>query len=122
MKRVCIIDDDMEMLHLLRQLLSKKGYYVAYFQDSQEGIAAIESQKFDLLVTDILMPEVDGIEVLRRAQKLNKDLACIAISGGGSLIPVDYLAIVKTMGIKHAFAKPLNLTEFEAAVDMLMGS
>lgn len=122
MKKVCLIDDDKEILHLLRQLIAKKGYYVADYQDSQEGIAAIENQHFDLLITDILMPEVDGIEVLRRAMKEKKDLKCIAISGGGSLIPVDYLAIVKTMGIKHAFTKPLNLPALEAAIDELLGA
>lgn len=120
MKKVCIIDDDIEMLRLLRQLISKKGHYVADFQDSQAGIAAIENQGFDLLITDILMPEVDGIEVIRRAQKSHKELQCIAISGGGSLIPVDYLAIVKTLGIKHTFEKPLNLKKFEAVVDSLL--
>lgn len=111
----------MEMLRLLRQLISKKGHYVADFEDSQAGIAAIENQGFDLLITDILMPEVDGIEVIRRAQKSNRKLHCIAISGGGSLIQVDYLAIVKTLGIKHTFHKPLNLPHFESVVDTLLG-
>lgn len=120
MKKVCIIDDDVEMLRLLRKLISKKGYYVADFQDSQAGIAAVENQRFDLLITDILMPEVDGIEVIRRAQKSNRELECIAISGGGSLIQVDYLAIAKTLGIKHTFEKPLNINAFEELIDTLL--
>lgn len=122
MKKVCIIDDDKEMLHLLRQFVAKMGYYVASFDDPQAGMSAIESQKFDLLITDILMPEVDGIEVLRRAKSANPNLNFIAISGGGNLIHVDYLAIVKTMGIKHTFEKPLNLSEMEKTIESILGS
>ncbi len=120
MKKICIIDDDKEMLHLLREFISKLGFYVSAYQDPQEGISAVESQHFDLLITDILMPEVDGIEVIRRIQKSNKQIEIIAISGGGALIPVDYLAIVKTMGVKYAFPKPINLDGLELAIEELL--
>jgi YesN/AraC family two-component response regulator len=76
--------------------------------DGREGLRKIKESVYDLVITDIIMPEMEGIEMIRLAKKHRNDLKIIAISGGKPY----YLYLAKKLGIEAVFTKPLNHHRF----------
>ncbi len=66
-KRLLIIDDEENLRHLLRSILEKEGYEVCLAADGQQGLALLEEQDFDMILCDLRMPRMDGIEFLKQA-------------------------------------------------------
>ncbi len=85
MPRILIIEDDEEIRDLLESLLTREGYTVATAANGKQGVAAFLAQPFDLVITDIIMPEKDGIEAIMDLRRGRPELKLIAISGGGGL-------------------------------------
>ena len=74
----------------------------------------------DLVVTDIVMPEKEGIETIMELRALDPDVRIIAISGGGRINPEDYLSWAQKFGVQHTFTKPVDRDSLLAAVDSLL--
>lgn len=79
--RLLIVDDEIELLNSLADKLAKQGYEIVRFSSPREALLALETQNFDLLLTDLMMPEMDGISLLQAARQLNPELACIVMTG-----------------------------------------
>lgn len=116
MARVLVIDDDTIMNDMVVQLLSQSGYEVEGASDGMAGLKLIETTQFDLIVTDIIMPEKEGLETIVAIRKKNKTIPIIAISGGGKLGPDQYLHMAKQFGADYAFQKPFKNAQFLTAV------
>jgi YesN/AraC family two-component response regulator len=80
-----------------------------------------EKMKPDLLITDIIMPQKEGLELIIELRKKNKGLKIIAISGGGRIGPEGYLPLAKRLGADLVFQKPLVQKEFMNAISKLLG-
>jgi DNA-binding NtrC family response regulator len=85
MDTILIIDDEKPTLAMFRLLLSANGYHVITAENGREGLAVFERQKPPLVVTDIKMPEMDGIEVLRRIKQLDAKTEVVVITGHGDM-------------------------------------
>ena len=116
--RVAVIDDDGLMAEVAAKHLRRAGHDPQCFIDSRQGVQAVESGRFDVLVTDVVMPEMDGIEVIRRLRKTHPGLHIVAMSGGSNRLPSDMmLTISSALGADQVLYKPFLREDFIAAVE-----
>ena len=119
MARVLVVDDEPQMRSLLCQALEMHGYLVDQASDGREALRCLADQPPDLLITDLIMPGMEGIETILTFHRRWPALPIIAISGGGRIGPEDYLDMAVQMGASRAFAKPFRLEEIIAAANAL---
>lgn len=122
MPRILIIDDDKPMRSMLRQTLERAGYQVQEAANGMEGIKSYRDQPPDLVITDLVMPEKEGIETIVELRKENPPPRIIAISGGGRISAGDYLHIATKLGVQHTLAKPFSRDEILETVRKVIGS
>lgn len=122
MARLLLIDDDPALLSLLRRTLERAGYEVVTAPNGREGLQRLTTGPFDLLITDIVMPEMEGLELILKLRQSHPALRIIAISGGGQLRPASYLNLARLSGAMTVLAKPFELEELLAAVQKLLNS
>lgn len=120
-KNILIIDDEENITSMLRRLFERKGYTVFTACDGLEGIRAFKNNHIDLVITDIIMPEKEGVEVIFELQRSNSNCKIIAVSGGGYLNPQDYLSTAEEIGVSATFSKPFDTQELLAKVQELIG-
>ena len=111
MANILIIDDDNQFRTMLRKMVERNGYEVIEASDGKEGIKLYRKNPTDLIITDLIMPEKDGIETIQELRKDFPDVKIIAISGGGRLGPHDYLHLAKMLGAQRTLTKPIELPE-----------
>src|SRR5210317_1834310 len=111
MPNILIIDDDNQFRTMLRKMVERNGYEVIEASDGKEGIKLYRKNPTDLIITDLIMPEKDGIETIQELRKDFPDVKIIAISGGGRLGPHDYLHLAKMLGAQRTLTKPIELDE-----------
>lgn len=116
MAKILVIDDDEIMNEMIVQLLSKAGYEAEGACDGSQGLKLMESKQFDLIITDIVMPQKEGIETILAIRSKNKSLPIIAISGGGKIRPDQYLHMAQQIGADYTFQKPFEKEPFLGAV------
>lgn len=116
MARVLVIDDDDLYRPMLRLSLEEMGHEVTEAVNGRAGLAAYRSAPAELVITDLVMPDMEGIETIIELRKLNPELKIIAISGGGRGKAGDYLQLATKLGARFTLAKPFELEDFAAAV------
>ncbi len=121
MARILIIDDDVQILDMLRQTLEHEGYEVVDAADGKKGIRLYRENPADLIITDIVMPEKEGIETIIELKQDFPDVKIIAISGGGQIRPEGYLSMAKKLGAQYTFSKPFERKELLSAIRELIG-
>ena len=114
---VLLADDEKDIRDLICGWLEQAGHRVTCAATGSEASALAEKAVFDLVVTDILMPEGDGVGLIRDLKKLQPAARVLAISGGGRIIDSnDCLRIAQGLGAHAAIMKPFSREEFFAAV------
>jgi CheY-like chemotaxis protein len=117
MAKIIILDDNVDLLEMQAELLRAAGHEVTISSEGAAALAEIKTGGFALLVTDIIMPDMDGIEVIMNLRKLQPPIKIIAISGGGRVNPRDYLQLAVRLGVHGTLQKPFSGTELCLAVD-----
>ncbi len=120
-KKILVIDDDQQFRTMLVEMLERKNYQVISASDGEEGIIIWQSLNPDLVITDIIMPNKEGIETILEMKRLNKDVKIIAISGGGRTNAQDNLLSAKLLGASIIISKPFESNELISAVRKLIG-
>lgn len=105
MSRILVIDDDEDLRTYLKNILSASGFAVEVAADGNEGIIKLEEFNPDLLITDIIMPNKEGLELLNELKKGRSELKIIAISGGYELSDL-YLEMADKLGADLTIKKP----------------
>lgn len=121
MARILVFDDELSILLMIKKMLEKAGHEVDLALNGREGIELLEKNRPDLVITDILMPEKEGLETIMELRKKYPALKIIAISGGGRIGPEGYLPSAKHLGADMVFQKPLVQKEFMEAISLLLG-
>jgi DNA-binding NtrC family response regulator len=116
MDRIMVIDNDFDYNKCIVSLLQKEGFEAVGILRAKKAIELLETGLFNLIVTEILMPEKDGIEVLISMRKKRIQIPVIAISGGGKICPEYYLTLARIFGVEHTFEKPVNTLPFLYAI------
>jgi len=120
MVRLLLIDDDVDVRTALALWLRRHGHDVVEAGDGGEGLKRLETETFDLVVTDIIMPDVEGIETIMRIRKGFPDLPVIAISGGGSGEPSQTLRPASRLGAHATLRKPFRPSVLGETIDRLL--
>ena len=108
-----VVEDDPEMRDLLRKVLEKEGYAVSVASGTREAVASLSQASFDLVVTDLVMPDNGGLEILRVIRESNPALPVIIITAFGDW--GSYSRALE-MGAAAFISKPLRMTELTAAI------
>lgn len=119
-RHALIIEDDQQLQKLLRIFVEDEGYTVTVASDGQEGIDKfVENPDTRLIITDILLPRINGIDVIKKLKGMNKNVIIIAISGGDMVNSGTYLNIANVIGADYAFDKPINIKRFKDVITNL---
>lgn len=116
MNKILLVDDDEAFNESLREYLEYKGFMVLSAFNGRQGLDMITSEKPELVITDLVMPELEGIELLTTVvnDSVQTKPKMIVISGGGRIGSSNYLSVAKEMGADAVFEKPL---EFKLLVE-----
>lgn len=121
MTKILVIDDDALVRDLIAHILEIAGYLPVLASNGREGIARFKSDEPALVITDILMPEKEGIETILDIRRLRQDVKIIAISGGGVSGAVEFLDMAAKLGASAAIAKPFKPAALISMVAQLLG-
>lgn len=115
MFRILVIDDEPDIRLLVRETLEEAGHEVEEAENGIEGLRLYRRRPFDLIITDIFMPEKDGLEVLRELRREPRTLPIIAISGGWIQMK-EVLPMASKLGASEILNKPFTGAELLRAV------
>lgn len=121
MSQILFIDDNEPFRVSFSRILLKQGYTVEQAGDGIEGLKKFRAAPADLVICDLIMPEMEGMETIQELLRIKPDLKIIAISGGGRVNPLDYLKIAQMMGASEKLAKPFSSDELLVVVGRLIG-
>jgi DNA-binding NtrC family response regulator len=120
MSQILVIDDDERFRSMLRQMLSRAGYTVKEAINGKQGKKICQQEPFDVVITDIIMPEKEGLETIIELRREFPDIKVIAVSGGGMLYPDKYLHTAQLLGAHMILAKPLERDKLLDAIRLLL--
>lgn len=106
--RILVVDDDEAIRSGFSQLLTLSGYKVSMATNGATGRVLFESEPFDLVITDILMPSENGLTLILQLKALDQNVKIIAISGGGQTKNLGFLEIARTLGATQILEKPIT--------------
>lgn len=120
MALILLVDDDPQMLRLLTDIIKLDGHEPILAEDGEIALGYFEHQAPDLVITDILMPNKEGLEFISEIREMYPDLKIIAYSGGGSADPESYLEFASGMGANKVFSKPMPLARLREEINELL--
>lgn len=116
-KKILIVDDDFSLRSLMEVVFKDEGYSVSLAGDGISALKALEREKYDILLTDVNMPNVDGVELFNNVKKLYPQIPVIFISG------YDHKNLAEKLlreGALYFFKKPLNLNILKRAIKSIL--
>lgn len=116
--RVLLIDDEPMVRKVVRKMLERAGHVVVDVENGRVGLRQLKMANFDLIVTDIIMPDVAGIEVLITVRERHPSIAVVVMSGGGRLGDVDFLDVARKLGAAATLQKPFTSEVLLKAIDL----
>ena len=119
-RSILVVEDEEGVRTVVRAALEQVGYRVTTATNGVEATRLLEDARFELVLTDVLMPDKDGIEVISDLRRQCPELPIIAMSGGGRLPRDGYLTIARHLGAHAILQKPFTVDELLATVDRLL--
>jgi DNA-binding response OmpR family regulator len=121
MSNILVIDDDNAICQLLKQGLEAQGHRVTIAHDGKKGLVAHKISPADLVITDLIMPGMEGIETIIEMRRRSPKLKIIAMSGGGMGKGTDYLQIAEKFGAQRTITKPFTIRKLAQVIAEVMG-
>lgn len=132
MARILLIDDELDIRDSAAAVLQREGYDVTVAKDAESGLQAVREQKFDLVICDIIMPGVDGVQAINSIRDTNPEIKIIAISGGGNIglssyepeaiTTTAYLQAATEAGAYGVLTKPFGRADIINAVHQALSA
>ena len=121
MTHILLIEDDPQYRKLLVRILTDDGFQVESAENGKAGLQLFLAHPADLVITDLFMPEMDGIEIIRYLSKVRPRPKVLALSGGYNNYPACYnLSAAKIMGASHTLVKPFTLKAFKSTLSQVL--
>jgi len=120
MKSVLVVDDEPGMREMVKQLLLNEGYHVLEASNGKHAMEFLKNESPELVITDIIMEEMDGVEIILEIRENYPDIKIIAMSGGSKISSEDYLESASDLGADRIFNKPFALSDMLNAVKELI--
>lgn len=122
MPGVLIVEDDRELREMLKVALLRRNFKVLEAENGKAAIANFKPLLTDVVVTDLIMPEEDGLKVVIKLRELKPSIKIIAISGGGKVGPGSYLNLAKALGADATYSKPFSINELVLKIEQLLNN
>jgi CheY-like chemotaxis protein len=116
-RKILVIDDEPDICEMTKLLLERAGHEVACTTDSRLAARIMKEQLFDVVITDMLMPDKDGLEVMADLRRNHPDVRIIASSGGGKVSSNSYLHIARKSGAHALLPKPFTYPELLTSLE-----
>jgi DNA-binding response OmpR family regulator len=120
MPTILVIDDEESICEMVEHTLCAGGHAVRLAENGRVGLDRLQAESIDLVITDMLMPEQDGIETIAAIRRIYGKLPIVAMCGGGRRGPSDYLDMARQLGADATLVKPFGRQELLATVDALL--
>lgn len=120
MPGVLIVEDDKELREMLKLSLLRRNFTVLEAENGKAAITHFKPLITDLVVTDLIMPEEDGLKVVIKLRELKPSIKIIAISGGGKVGPGSYLNLAKALGADAIYSKPFSINDLITKIEQLL--
>ena len=117
MAQILLVEDDTSMLATLSLAMRSKGHHVTTAGDGDEALERLSAERFDVVVTDILMPAMDGLGLIEAMRTTAPDVKILAISGGGTATFFDFLEAAKMGGAVATLEKPFAIADLHTELD-----
>jgi CheY-like chemotaxis protein len=119
MARILIVDDEVTFRSVVATALTQNGHSIVEAEDGRTALAALKAQAFDLVITDVIMPEQDGLEVIMNVRDANNPIPIIAMTGHPAKADL-YLRLAKALGAQRVLEKPFRIEDLLGAVRDLL--
>lgn len=118
MNQILLIDDDEAMRETLADCLDSAGHTVSQAENGKKALQLLENSTYDLIVTDVFMPELDGIELIQILGDKDNQPPIIAISGGGGVLPPNWsIKLTEIYSVASSMTKPIDMDFFLSTVE-----
>jgi CheY-like chemotaxis protein len=117
MARILVVDDEGGVRSVIRRVLETRGHTVVEAGDGRTALALQAQEPVDLVITDLFMPDVDGLEVVRELRVRGPDVPVLVLSGGDTTGKMDLLQVAEAMGAKRVLSKPFEVDELLKEVE-----
>ncbi|MEO6246021.1 MAG: response regulator [Opitutaceae bacterium] len=116
-----VVDDEQTICTLLQRWLTEAGWTAVTASSGLDACVMMKRQPFDLVITDVLMPDGDGLDLINELKKVQPEARILAMSGGGRYIEGDdYLKLARGIGAHAAVMKPFDRKQLQAAIDLAL--
>jgi Response regulator containing CheY-like receiver, AAA-type ATPase, and DNA-binding domains len=122
MPGILIVEDDKELREMLKISLLRNNFTVLEAENGKDAIVHFKPLLTDLVVTDLIMPEEDGLKVVIKLKELKPSIKIIAISGGGKVGPGSYLNLAKVLGADAIYSKPFSINDLVIKIEELLNT
>lgn len=122
MPSILIIDDDDVMLEVVKLALQVDGHAVETASDGLSGLSAIKHGQFDAVISDIVMPDMDGLQLLMETRRFDAGMKFIAMSSGGAAGDPVYLDVADTLGADAMLQKPFTTDDLRKNLSKVLGA
>lgn len=122
MSKILLVEDDSDMSEVLYEFLKIHHHEVHLAFNGIEGLELFKKISFDVVITDIIMPQLDGLEMLKAMLEIKPNSSIITLSGGHRLVPgvaIQYLDASIKLGAARSFCKPFKMAQLLTAIDEL---
>ncbi len=116
-RRILLVDDNVDLLVVLGSALRLKGYDVMTAGNGRQAIDCARSEAVDVVVTDIIMPEKEGLETIMAFRRMNPETSVIAMSGGGQINAEEQLRLADKMGVIGTLRKPFSVHDLISVIE-----
>lgn len=121
MARILLVDDNAELLAMESMVLRHVGHEVVTAGNGKEALQEAQQSTFSLLITDVVMPEMNGLDIIMALQRRQPLLKIIAVTGGGEMNAVSYLSVARKLGATRTLTKPVSGGQLLSAVTGVLG-
>ncbi|MBC8182464.1 response regulator [candidate division KSB1 bacterium] len=120
MAHILVVDDEIDIRLMLKKMLERDKHNVSLADDGNTALKILDEEQPDIMITDLIMPDKEGIETIIEVRKKHPNIKIIAISGGGRMGPTNYLRLAKSIGAARTFTKPFRQDDLLSAVNDLL--
>ena len=121
MIRILLVDDDDLSRGAVHKMLERAGYSVHSTGKGSDAIVRYKTDKTDLVITDLIMPDTDGLELIQGLRRIDPEARVLAISGGGRVDAEEYLSVARKFGAVEVLTKPFTSATLKLALERVFG-
>ncbi len=122
MAKILVVDDEAAIREMLQDMLGREGHEVTTAENGQHALSLFLEDQADIVITNILMPEKEGLETIRELREMCPGVKIIAMSGGGQLGTISYLDVARSFGAMETLTKPFTRQRLIDALHDVLGA